>query len=79
VLPRDASFELFDDQAAIFDQRAGLPVEYCRAIASAVVEIGQLAPGDLILEVGPGTGLISQWFSAPIRYVGIDKSAGMLM
>ena len=78
VLPAEASFELFDDQAAMFDQRAGLPVEYCRAIAGAVVQIGQLAPGDLILEVGPGTGQIGQWFSAPMRYVGIDKSAGML-
>lgn len=79
MLSTDASFELFDGQAATFDRRAGLPVEYCRAIASAVVESGQLAPGDLILEVGPGTGLISLWFSAPIRYVGIDKSASMLM
>ncbi len=78
MISTDASFELFDEQATIFDQRAGLPVEYCRTIASAVVEIGQLAPGDLILEVGPGTGQISQWFSPPIRYAGIDKSAGML-
>jgi ubiquinone/menaquinone biosynthesis C-methylase UbiE len=78
VLSTDAGFELFDDQAAMFDQRAGMTVEYCRAIASAVVEIGQLAPGDLILEVGPGTGQIGQWFSAPMRYAGIDKSAGML-
>jgi ubiquinone/menaquinone biosynthesis C-methylase UbiE len=78
VISTDAGFELFDDQAAMFDRRTGLPVEYCRAIAGAVVEIGRLAPGDLILEVGPGTGLISQWFSAEMRYVGIDKSAGML-
>jgi ubiquinone/menaquinone biosynthesis C-methylase UbiE len=78
VLSTDASFELFDGQAATFDQRAGLPVEYCRAIAGAVIGIGQLAPGDLILEVGPGTGQIGQWFSAPMRYAGIDKSAGML-
>jgi len=78
VTSTDGGFELFDDQAAVFDQRAGLPGEYCRAIARAVVEIGQLAPGDLIVEVGPGTGQIGQWFSAPIRYVGIDKSAGML-
>src|SRR5215208_294825 len=72
VLSTDAGFELFDDQAAMFDQRAGMPVEYCQAIANAVVEIGQLAPDDLILEVGPGTGLISLWFSAPIRYIRID-------
>lgn len=74
----DAGFELFDGQAATYDRRTGLPVEYCRAIADAVIEIGRMAPGDLILEVGPGTGLISQWFVAPVRYVGIDKSAGML-
>jgi ubiquinone/menaquinone biosynthesis C-methylase UbiE len=78
VISTDAGFELFDDQAAMFDQRTGLPVEYCRAIAGAVIEIARLAPDDLILEVGPGTGLISQWFGAPLRYVGIDKSAGML-
>src|SRR5262245_15347861 len=78
VISANASFELFDDQASIFDQRAGLPVEYCRAIARAVVEIGQLAPGDLIIEVGPGTGQIGRYFSSPIYYVGIDKSAGML-
>jgi ubiquinone/menaquinone biosynthesis C-methylase UbiE len=78
VLTTDANFELFDDQAAMFDQRAGLPDEHCRAIAGAVARIGQLAPGDLILEVGPGTGRVGQWFGPPTRYVGIDKSAGML-
>ncbi len=78
MISTDASFELFDGQSATYDRRTGLPVEYCRAIAGAVAEIGQLAPGDLILEIGPGTGLISQWFGAPMRYVGIDKSAGML-
>ena len=78
VISTDASFELFDGQSATYDQRTGLPAEYCRAIADAVVEMAQLAPGDLILEVGPGTGMISRWFGAPMRYVGIDKSAGML-
>lgn len=78
MISAEANFELFDDQAAMFDQRAGLPVEYCQAIASAVIEIGQLRAGDIIFEVGPGTGQIGQWFSSPIRYVGMDKSAGML-
>ena len=78
MISTDAGFELFDDQAATFDQRTGLPVEYCRAIAVAVIEIGRLAPSDLILEVGPGTGMISRWFNAQMRYVGIDRSAGML-
>ncbi|HYP28564.1 MAG TPA: class I SAM-dependent methyltransferase [Blastocatellia bacterium] len=74
----DVSPELFDRQAATYDQRTGLPPEYCRAIADAVVGVGRPAPGDLILEVGPGTGMISRWFGAPMRYVGIDRSAGML-
>jgi ubiquinone/menaquinone biosynthesis C-methylase UbiE len=71
-------WELFDDQAAIFERRAGLPVEYCRDIARAVLEIGEAGAGDLLVEVGPGTGQIGQWFDASVRYVGLDLSAGML-
>jgi ubiquinone/menaquinone biosynthesis C-methylase UbiE len=71
-------WELFDDQAAIFERRAGLPVEYCRDIARAVLEIGEVGVGDLLVEVGPGTGQIGQWFDASVRYVGLDLSAGML-
>jgi ubiquinone/menaquinone biosynthesis C-methylase UbiE len=78
LISSNAGFELFDDQAASFDQRAGLPVENCRSIAKVVVEAGKLAPGDVILEVGPGTGQIGRWFIAPLRYVGIDKSIQML-
>jgi ubiquinone/menaquinone biosynthesis C-methylase UbiE len=74
----NVTWELFDGQAAAFDQRAGLPAEYCRSIAKAVIDIGEVEPGDLIIEVGPGTGQIGQWFIAPIRYVGMDLSAGML-
>ncbi len=75
---RQAGWELFDGQAAIFEQRAGLPVEYCRDIARAVLEIGEVGAGDLLVEVGPGTGQIGQWFDASVRYVGLDLSAGML-
>ncbi|HYM00881.1 MAG TPA: methyltransferase domain-containing protein [Blastocatellia bacterium] len=78
MTPISATFELFDDQAAIFDQRTGLPVEACRAVALAVVEAGKVGPGDMILEIGPGTGQIGRWFNPPLRYIGLDKSAAML-
>lgn len=70
--------ELFDDQAAVFDERAGLPASYCPLIARRVIEIAGLLSGELIIEVGPGTGQIGQWFKGRARYVGLDLSAGML-
>lgn len=71
--------ELFDEQAATFDQRAGLPDAYCPAIARAVLEMAAVRPGELIVEVGPGTGQIGRWFdAAAARYVGLDLSVGML-
>jgi ubiquinone/menaquinone biosynthesis C-methylase UbiE len=69
---------LFDGIARIFDTRLGLPPEYCRDIADAVTGLAGAMPGDLILEVGPGTGQIGQWFDRPMRYVGFDLSAAML-
>jgi SAM-dependent methyltransferase len=78
VFMQKTGWELFDDQAAIFERRAGLPVEYCRDIARAVLEIGEVGAGELLLEVGPGTGQIGQWFDTSVRYVGLDLSAGML-
>jgi SAM-dependent methyltransferase len=70
--------ELFDEQAAMFDQRAGLPDVYCPAIARSVLEIAEVRPGELVVEVGPGTGQIGRWLDASARYVGLDLSAGML-
>jgi ubiquinone/menaquinone biosynthesis C-methylase UbiE len=74
----NASPELFDCQAGFFEQRAGLPIDCCREIAKRVVEVGEAGSGDLIVEVGSGTGQIGQWFEAQVRYVGFDLSAGML-
>ncbi|MGA9770424.1 MAG: class I SAM-dependent methyltransferase [Blastocatellia bacterium] len=74
----ELSPNLFDPIAGAFDARLGLPEEFCRNIADAVVSIAQAEPGDLIVEVGPGTGQIGQWFDRPIRYVGFDLSAAML-
>ena len=73
-----ASPELFDSQAGFFEQRAGLPENYCRDIASKVIEIAAAKPGDLIVEIGSGTGQIGEWFKTPVRYAGLDFSAGML-
>lgn len=70
--------ELFDGQAGLFERRAGLPEACCRAIAKKVIEIGEAGAGDLIVEIGCGTGQLGQWFEAPVRYVGFDLSAGML-
>jgi hypothetical protein len=75
---RKPGLELFDAQAAMFERRAGLPVDHCREIASAVLEIGEVGPGDLLVEVGPGTGQIGQCFGAMVRYIGLDLSARML-
>jgi ubiquinone/menaquinone biosynthesis C-methylase UbiE len=74
----DSSPELFDGQAVSFERRAGLPEACCRAIAKKVIEIGEVKSGDLIVEIGSGTGQIGQWFEAPVRYAGFDLSASML-
>jgi ubiquinone/menaquinone biosynthesis C-methylase UbiE len=75
---KDATWELFDDQATVFEQRAGLPAQYCRDIANSVIEIGQVREGDLIVEIGPGTGQIAEWFQETSAYIGFDLSSGML-
>jgi ubiquinone/menaquinone biosynthesis C-methylase UbiE len=69
---------LFDAIAGAFDTRLGLPQEFCHNIASAVVNIAGAGPGDLIVEVGPGTGQIGQWFDHSVCYAGFDLSAAML-
>ena len=78
VHPGNPSWELFDDQAPVFERRAGLPDHFCRDIAEAIVATGDVQAGDLIAEIGPGTGQVGQWFAANARYAGFDLSAGML-
>jgi SAM-dependent methyltransferase len=69
----------FDVQAPEFDRRVGLPAEICRAIAVAVLELAAARPGDLVLEIGAGTGMIGRWFlDHPVRYAGLDLSRAML-
>jgi SAM-dependent methyltransferase len=69
----------FDGQAPQFDRRVGLPESDCRAIAAAVIALAGAGEGDRVLEIGAGTGMIGRWFlDHPVRYVGLDRSRGML-
>lgn len=78
VNPEGHAREFFDHQAARFDERAGLPDIFALNIAQTVMEIGGARAGDLLVELGPGTGQIGRWFRAPVRYAGVDLSLGML-
>jgi ubiquinone/menaquinone biosynthesis C-methylase UbiE len=51
----------------------------CREIVQTVQAIAKAQPGDLVVEVGAGTGQIGQWFAqSPIQYIGFDLSPAML-
>lgn len=77
--PPPGSATPFDAQAGDFERRVGLPAEDCRAIAAAVLELAGAGAGDLLVEVGAGTGMIGRWFlDHPVRYLGLDLSRGML-
>jgi ubiquinone/menaquinone biosynthesis C-methylase UbiE len=69
----------FDEQAESFDQRAGLPAGVSDAIATALAQLAQLGPGDVVLEVGAGTGQVGLALCQhPLCYLGFDASAAML-
>lgn len=68
----------FDDQAATFDGRAGLPHQVSRAIARAVNGEAVGTPGPL-LDLGAGTGDIGvHLVDGPRPYLGLDASLPML-
>ncbi|HEU0301697.1 MAG TPA: class I SAM-dependent methyltransferase, partial [Longimicrobium sp.] len=70
---------LYDDQAAAFDERAGVPPRAAEAIAAAVAEIVGAVDAQRWLDVGAGTGGLSlPMLRLPIRYTGFDRSAAML-
>jgi len=69
----------YDDQAAAYDQRVGFCERDCHQIAQAALSLAEAHPGDLVVEVGTGTGQIGRWFVREgYRYVGVDLSQGML-
>lgn len=70
---------LYDDQAAHYDERVGIPDEAAAAVASAIDGIAGLHDGVTLLEPGAGTGLVSvHLLRYPVRYIGFDRSAEML-
>lgn len=69
----------FDQQAADFDERAGLPADVTQLIARELVGLAARAEGDCIVDLGAGTGEIGQWIIGPQRrYLGLDLSLPML-
>jgi|SRR6185295_16736492 len=77
--PEPGSPTSFDEQAPEFDLRVGLPEEDCRKIAVAALRLARARPGDRMIEIGAGTGMIGRWFlNHPVSYVGLDLSRGML-
>jgi SAM-dependent methyltransferase len=68
----------FDDQAATFDQRAGLPGSAAEHVAAAVVSLAGLGAGDLLVEVGAGSGSIGCHLVGRVEYVGFDLAPSML-
>lgn len=69
----------FDEQAGYFDKRAGLSADVCDTIARAIAWLAHLEGGDLLLEVGTGTGQIGLALCGlPLCYIGFDASAAML-
>lgn len=72
-------FPLFDQQADAFDRRAGLPPGVASDVASLLAEIAGEDREGAWLEIGAGTGEIGvHLVRRPIRYVGLDRSLGML-
>ena len=69
----------FDGQADRFDDFAGLGPAAGLSIAKAVLELSGCSEGDVLLDVGAGTGAVGQHFAAlPCRYLGLDRSGRML-
>jgi SAM-dependent methyltransferase len=69
----------FDPQAPHYDARAGLPASVSAAVAQAIVDCAGAGPGDLVVELGAGTGEIGRHLARfPVRYVGLDSSPAML-
>lgn len=72
-------FAPFDLQAETYDQRVDLPEPGCQAIGRSVLAMAQAQAGDVVLEIGAGTGMLGTWLALPPqRYIGLDLSRGML-
>ena len=69
----------FDHEAATYDARSGIPVEKRSEIVRSLARLAGVTAGDVLLELGAGTGQLGACFPAlGLRYVGLDASAPML-
>ena len=69
----------FDSEAATYDSRSGIPVDKRSDIVRAIANLTGVGAGDVLLELGAGTGQLGACFPAlGVRYVGLDASAPML-
>lgn len=69
----------FDREASTYDARAGIPVEKRSEIVRALADLSELGAGDVLLELGAGTGQLGACFpERGLAYVGLDASAPML-
>ena len=69
----------FDREAATYDSRSGIPVDKRPQIVRSLAKLSGVAAGDVLLELGAGTGQLGACFPAlGLRYVGLDASAPML-
>jgi SAM-dependent methyltransferase len=69
----------FDGRAEQFDDCAGLEPDVGRRIAVTILGLSGAADGDVILDLGTGTGAVGCHFAAlPCRYLGLDQSRRML-
>jgi hypothetical protein len=76
--PTSPSPPRFDPQADSFDRRAGLPAGVAEAVAARIAELADLRVEDLVVEMGAGTGSLGVWLAKRARYLGLDRSRGML-
>jgi ubiquinone/menaquinone biosynthesis C-methylase UbiE len=69
----------FDREAATYDSRSGIPIEQRSEIVRSLAALSGVAAGDVLLELGAGTGQLGACFPAlGLHYVGLDASAPML-
>ena len=69
----------FDHEAAAYDARSGIPPEQRSEIVRSLAALSGIAAGDVVLELGAGTGQLGACFPAlGVHYVGLDASAPML-
>ncbi len=79
----ELALRTFEEQAAHFDERAGIPEPALRAIAACLLGLAGSRPGSTFLEIGAGTGeigiaLLTRARGAMDPYTGLDVAPAMI-